>query len=221
MAKFQTKPSTMIKVITRHPRPKSAGPTVAVSGSGAASMKDATVRMKKVTGGGSVLQALGEAGEDTRLATLQALEATDHTHHREGSTRIPSVSLLIEKEAIAEVAAGASPKHVEVKYDLTRGYVDHALKRRYGSPEAAKLALQGLVSENALACMVKAAIEIPNMSGPQAVMSGAILIDKALALEKSIADRPRTIDFGALADMGKTLKVLREIAAGAPLSSNQ
>jgi hypothetical protein len=102
---------------------------------------------------------------------------------------------------------------VEVKYDLHRGFVDHALRRRFGSPEAAKLALQGFVLENALACQVVAATKITEMSGPQAVMSGAILIDKALALEKSIADRPKTIDFGALASMGKTLKVVREIVA--------
>lgn len=205
-----TKIRTAGKILTVHPRPLAQGHPLTVKGSGAAGMRDSTVRMKKVTGGGSVLDMLGEEGQARKVATLQVLEATDYTHGKSGRTSAP---LLLEKEAIAEVAGGASPRMVEVKYDLTRDYVAHALRRRYGSPEAAKLALQGLVQENALACMVKAAIEIPNMSGPQAVMSGAILIDKALALEKSIADRPKTIDFAQLADMGKTLKVLREIAA--------
>lgn len=197
------------RVLSVPPRPKAQGHILAVKGSGAASMRDATVKMKKVTGGGSVLDMLGEAGEARKIATLQVLEATDHTHGRSGRASAP---LILEKEAISEVAGGASPRAVEVKYDLTQGYVQHALRRRYGSPEAAKLALQGLVGENALACMVKAAIEIPNMSGPQAVMSGAILVDKMLALDKSIAEKPKTIDFAQLADMGTTLKVLREIA---------
>lgn len=157
-----------------------------------------------------MLDMLGEEGKERQLATLQVLEDTDYTHGRSGRASAP---LEIEKAAIADVAGGASPRAVEVKYDLTSGYVQHALKRRYGSAESAKLALQGLVNENALACMVKAAIEIPNMSGPQAVMSGAILIDKALALEKSISDRPKVIDFQQLAEMGTTLKVLREISA--------
>lgn len=196
------------RILSVPPRPRAQGHILSVKGSGAASMRDATVRMKKVTGGASVLDMLGEEGEARKVATLQVLEATDHTHDRSGRASAP---LLLEKAAISEVAGGASPRAVEVKYDLASGYVAHALKRRYGSPEAAKLALQGLVGENALACMVKAAIEIPNMSGPQAVMSGAILIDKMLALEKSVAEKPKTIDFGQLADMGNTLKVLREI----------
>lgn len=198
------------QILTKVHQKKGEKPVVSVVGTGAASMKDATVRMKKVMGGGSVLEALGAEGKKVEFAALQKLSETDHTYRGDRRATVP---LEIEKQAIAEVAAGASPRHVEVKYDISSGYVAHALARRYGSPEAGKLALQGLCTENALACMVKAAIEIPNMSGPQAVMSGAILIDKALALEKSIADRPKVIDFGALAAMGKTLKVLQEIVS--------
>jgi len=177
-------------------------------------MRDATVRMKKVTGGGSVLEGLGDAQRGVEVAVLQGLEATDYTHGRGSGNAAASVSLSVEKAAILEVAAGASPRRVEVEYGLHQDYVAHALQRRFGSPEAAKQALQGFVLENALACQVVAAKEIQHMSGPQAVMSGAILIDKALALEKSIADQPKTIDFAALSDMAKTLKVLKEIASG-------
>lgn len=171
-------------------------------------MRDATVRMKRITKGHSVLTRLGEEGDKTHLAMLQKLEATDYTHRRSLAT----VPLTLEKEAIAEVAGGASPSQVEAKYALARGYVRHALQRRFGSPEAAMQALQGLTLEVALACNVHALTQIGNMSGPQAVMSGAIATDKALALQKAIAERPKVIDFGALAEMGKTLKVLREIA---------
>ena len=206
------------KVLT-YVRTKKTGAEAQVAGTGAAGMRDATVRMKKVTGGVSVLGALGDSGSDVREVMLQKLGETDHTHREMGGRAAGGgVALIVEKEAIAEIAAGASPRMVEVKYDLSTGYVQHALRRRYGSPEAAKMALQGLVNEGAMACMVKALVEIPNMSGPQAVMSASILIDKSLALEKSISDRPKTIDFGALADMGKTLKVLRDIQTQKPVA---
>lgn len=201
-----TKLSTGSKVLSpRRPIPKGH---VSVVGSGAAGMKDATVRMKRVVGGGSALKRLGEVGEKAHLATLQKLSLTDHTHRG----ALATVPLLLEKEAIAEVAGGASPRQVELKYQLASGYVRHALQRRFGSAEAAMQALQGLTLEVALACNVHALTQIEHMSGPQAVMSGAIATDKALALQKAIQERPKVIDFGALAEMGKTLKVLREIA---------
>jgi len=172
-------------------------------------MRDATVRMKKITGGQSALKKLGTEGEETHLAILQKLHSTDHTH----DTGHATTPLLLEREAIAEVAAGGSPRVIEAKYGLARDYVAHALKRRFGSPEAAFAALQGLTLEVGLACQVHALAHIEEMSGPQAVMSGAIAIDKALALQKAIQDKPKTIDFQALADMGKTLRVLREISS--------
>lgn len=176
---------------------------------GAAGMRDATVRMKRVTGGVSVLKRMGESGEETHDAVVRTLALTDHTHN---ARRTATVPLEIEKEAIAEVIGGASPGMVEVKYQLAEGYVKHALKRRFGSQEAAFAALQGLTLEVALACNVHALKHVDQMSGPQAVMSGAIATDKALALQKAIQERPKTIDFGQLAEMGKVLKVLREIA---------
>lgn len=175
-------------------------------------MRDATIRMKRITKGHSVLKSLGEEGAIAEKAILTKLAATDHTHR----TSLATVPLLLEKEAIAEVVGGASPHQVEAKYDLAKGYVAHALKRRYGSAEAAMQALQGLTLEVALACNVHALTQIEYMSGPQAVMSGAIATDKALALQKAISERPKTIDFGALAEMGKTLKVLREISPKKP-----
>lgn len=200
-----TKFRTARKELNPPQRPR---PAVSIVGSGSAGMKDATVRMKRITKGHSVLKSLGEEGDKTHLAMLQKLSATDHTHQ----ASLATVPLLLEKEAIAEVAGGASPRQVEVKYQLAAGYVRHALQRRFGSAEAAMQALQGLTLEVALACNVHALTQIENMSGPQAVMSGAIATDKALALGKAIQERPKTIDFGALAEMGKTLKVLREIA---------
>lgn len=166
--------------------------------------------MKKVLGGSEGV--LGMLGAERREAGLATLQATDHTWGK--GDRPPSVGLETEREAILEVAGGASVTAVEVRYDLHAGYVQHALARRFGSPEAAKTALRGMVLENALACQVVAATQIHEMTGVQAVAAGAILIDKALLLERSIAEQPKTIDFAALADMSKTLSVLREIASG-------
>lgn len=194
------------QVLTYH-GDRSAKPSVATSGTGANAEAKATRQMGKLTRGVSVLRALGENGERAKLATLQHLALTDHTHDPARAT----VDLELEKEAIVEVAGGVSPALVEQKYALSSGYVAHALRRRYGSTEGAKTALVGLYSEVALACGVKAMEEIPNMTGPQAVMSGSVAIDKVLALEKSIAERPKTIDFEALGQVEKTLKVLREI----------
>lgn len=171
-------------------------------------MRDATVRMKRVTGGQSVLQKMGSDGDSTHAAIVETLRLTDGTHPGDKRSTVP---VLLEREAIAEVAEGASPSLVEVKYGLAKGYVAHALKRRFGSQEAAFAALQGLTLEGAIACNVHALTQVGSMSGPQAVMSGAILIDKALALQKAIQERPKTIDFGQLARMGKVLTVLREI----------
>lgn len=174
-------------------------------------MRHATVAMKKITKGQSVLTRLGNEGMTIHEDIVQKLDTTDHTH-RPGRATVP---LLLEKHAIAEVVGGASPRMVEAKYDLAKDYVAHALRRRFGSPEAAFAALQGLTLEVGMACNVHALTKIDEMSGPQAVMSGAIAIDKALALQKSISERPKTIDFEALAAMGKTLKVLREVQAKA------
>lgn len=170
-----------------------------------------TTELKKTCGPGGVLGALGDKDQEVEKRVLAKLSETDDTHNRHGTA---TVSLEVEKAAIAEVAAGASPSAVAVKYSLQQNYVRHALQRRFGSAEAAKRALQGLVLENALACMVVAAQEIPKMNGPQAVMSGSLLIDKALALEKSIVEKPPVVNFAEMADMAKTLKVLREVTSG-------
>lgn len=179
--------------------------SAAVAGSGAAGMRDATVRMKKVVGGGSVLRQLGAAGKDAEFAVMQKLEETDDVPRR---TDVP---LEVEKAAIVDYASGVGPAEIAVKYDVQQAFVHHALRRRFGSLEQGKKALLGLVTENALACQIQAAQHIAEMSGPQAVMSGAILIDKLISIEKSIQDTPKTINFGAMTEIGASLKRLREL----------
>jgi hypothetical protein len=200
MAKYTSRVGKVNKVIER----QKVGPGKDV---GARMAGAATKKIKKITGGGSVLQALGAVGAQLENATLQKLEETDYTHNP-GRTDVP---LEVEKAAIvASCAGGASPQVVEAQFGVHKGYVAHALARRFGSPEQAKRALHGLVLENALACQVHAAANITEMTPVQAVMSGAVLIDKALAIEKSLAEAPKTIDFGALQQIGSSLARLKE-----------
>ena len=178
---------------------------------GAATMRDATVRMKKVTGGAAVTDTTGQQGRDLKVAMLQKLGESDAAAMENAESR--TVPLELEKAAIVAHAAGASPSEIEQQFAVTGDYVRYALRRRFGSAEAAKRALQGLVMENALACQVHGAAHLSEMSAPQAFMSGAILIDKALAIEKSLEGASKTVDFSALAEIGKTLRVIREVRA--------
>lgn len=178
---------------------------------GAAGIRDATVRMKRVTKGKSVTEIMGDIGTEVKVAALQKLGETDDRAAVMENGYGAQVPLDVEKAAIVAMAAGASPGAIEQQFDLHKGYVQYALRRRYGSADAAKRALQGLVLENALACQVHGGMLVDTMSAPQAFMSGAILIDKALALEKSMEGTVKTIDFGQLATIGKTLGALKDM----------
>jgi hypothetical protein len=212
MGKFSTKLSGVKKIVNMEMesgKPVKGGKV----SSGAASMRSKTVRMKQVRGvkavnagvGVASVEVLGSIGRGARAKVMSVLSETDHTRSR------ALVPLGIEKEAICDYAAGASIGEIENKYAISRGYVDYALRRRFGSLEAGKKALMGMIMENALACNVHASAHIEELSAPQAIMSGAILVDKVIALERSIVEAPRTIDFGQLAEMDRTLRVLREI----------
>lgn len=185
--------------------------TAAQVKNGAAGIRDATVKMKRVTKGAPVTKVMGSVGREAEVAMLQKLSETDDRAAVLENGHGATVPLDVEKAAIVAIAAGASPSMVEREFDLHQNYVAYALKRRFGSADAAKKALQGLVLENALACQVHGGAHLTEMSAPQAFMSSAVLIDKALALEKSMEGTVRTVDFGALATIGKTLNVLKDI----------
>ncbi len=194
MPKGKTKIARLQKVISE--KPSKAQVMTASAG-----LRHATVAMKRVTGGRAVVSP------EVETRVLEKLEETDG---RRGAGC--SVPLETEKAAIVAYAGGASDAQLEAEFALNTRYVKFALRRRFGNVDTAKRALQGLVMENAIACMAHGGSLIGEMSGPQAIMSGAILVDKALALEKSMEGGDRVIDFNALSEMGKTLKILREVA---------
>ena len=178
-------------------------------GSGSATMRSKTVAMKTVlagAGGGTVLDHV-EDGDELKIAMLQKLGETDPRQVDANA----SVSTELEKHIIVEQIGGKTPGQIATEYGVHRNFVDNALRRRFGSPQRAKAALLGLTLENALALQELAASKIGEFSGPQAVMSAAILTDKALAIEKSIAETPKVIDFGALRQIGTTLSKLQSL----------
>lgn len=188
-------------------------------GSGSATMREKTVKMKTVLaaeGGGTVLDHIGEEGKAVKVAMLQKLTETDDTYGVGTGAAAASVPLEVEKAAIVDQICGKTPGQVAMQYEVHRNFVDNALRRRFGSVERAKGALLGLTLENALALQEVAASKISEFSGPQAVMSAAILTDKALAIEKSIRETPKTIDFGALRQIGATLRELRAKVPATP-----
>lgn len=182
--------------------------------SGAVERGRASARLSAMTGGKGVAESLGSAGKQSQVAILQELERTDDKAMQNSGRR--DIPLETEKAALLAAASGASSVVIEERFGLAKGYVDYALKRRYGSKSAAKEALHGLVLENAIACNVHASQNIEEMTGPQAVMAGAILIDKALAIEKSISEERVTIDFSGFASLGATLAAIGEIVLAKP-----
>lgn len=201
-----------------------AGKIPRKKGSGSATMREKTVAMKTVLskeGGGTVMDHMGAAGDAVKLAMLQKLEETDHTHGQGEGNATAQVSLELEKAAIVDQIGGKTPSQIATEYHVHRSFVDNALRRRFGSVERAKGALLGITLENALALQEVAASKIGEFSGPQAVMSAAILTDKALAIEKSIRETPKTIDFGALRRIGDTLRELRAIVPKVSVPDNR
>lgn len=158
-----------------------------------------------------VVVAGTEAGERAKVAILQKLEASDDAAMANEGQRV--VPLEVEKAGIVALASGLTGREIEAQLGITREYVQYALARRFGGVEEGKRALKGLILENAIACNVHASTRITEMTGPQAVVAGAILTDKMLAIERAEVETPRTVDFAAFADLGDTLRTIGEIIA--------
>lgn len=176
-------------------------------------MRDKTIKLKTLlatTGGGTVMDHV-EGGDALKLAMLQKLSETDDTYDQGSGNASAQVALQVEKQIIADQIGGKSPVQIAKEYGVHRDFVTNALRRRFGSPERAKQAILGLLLENGLALQEVVASKIGEFSGPQAVISSAILVDKALAVERSIAETPKTIDFGALRAIGQTLGRLKPL----------
>ena len=113
--------------------------------------------------------------------------------------------LVVDDAVIEAVADGDKSSDIEDKLDLPRGYVRRVLIRRFGSIEGMKKALRAQCLENALALNEHAMENIQAIPPGQALVGAKIMIDGALALEKSTTERPSTVDFAALSALGEVL----------------
>lgn len=116
------------------------------------------------------------------------------------------VPAVIQDKIVEEVANGSTAKELETKYHLRDGYVRDALIRKYGSIDGMKKALKAQCFENAIALNTYAMERINMIPPGQALMGVKVMIDSGLALEKSSAERPPSIDFGALTALGSVLE---------------
>lgn len=115
------------------------------------------------------------------------------------------------EEAGLALNSGMTGAEVEARYGVHRGYVASALNRAHIDPLRAKKALANIVLENAVAVQAVAATKIEDMTGPQAVFAGKILIESLVEIEKNIKEAPKTIDFGALKRVGDSIEKLRSV----------
>ena len=139
-------------------------------------------------------------------APIASLQTPAEYHH-------PNARISTEEQdqMLREAAATGSVTSVELKYGVARGYLRAAMTRRFGSLEAMKQVLLGLVTENAIAVQMVAQEKIGELSAPQAVFAGKMLVDTMEKVEKSIQNTPKTVNFAQLNQVGETLKALRAV----------
>lgn len=122
------------------------------------------------------------------------------------------VPALIQDKIVEDVANGATDAELKKRYELRDGYVRDVLIRRFGSVEGMKRALQAQCFENAMVLNAYAMHHLPSISPDRALLGSKVMVDAGLALEKSSAEKPATIDFEALTALGYVLeRVEREL----------
>jgi hypothetical protein len=168
-------------------------------------MSRANGKLKKVTGlkksdappMQSIPQAAARPGAWRELLQKAPTEETVNKHRHQ--------PLAVDDAIVDAVANGDKASDIEDKLSVPRGYVRRVLIRRFGSIEGMKKALRAQCLENALALNEYAMENIAQIPPGQAIVGAKIMIDGALALEKSSVDRPSTVDFASLAALGETL----------------
>ena len=174
-------------------------------------------KLKKALGmkkGDSVapLQKIRETEADVRpgawrtelIAAKPESETNKHRH----------VPTLIDDQIVDDVANGKYAAEIERSYGLRDGYVRAVLIRKFGSIEGMKRALQAQCLENAIALNDYAVSHIERIAPDRALIGAKVMIDGALALEKSRVDRPSTVDFAALAAWGESISRIEKVISG-------
>lgn len=141
--------------------------------------------------------------QDAPSATLQKSGKVYHPNRR--------ISDEEQDQMLREAAASGSIATVEAKYGVAQGYLRQSMRRRFGSLEAMKSVLLGLVTENAIVVQAIAQEKAGELSAPQAIFAGKLLVDTMEKVEKSIQNTPKTVNFGQLNKVSETLKELRAV----------
>lgn len=124
------------------------------------------------------------------------------------------VPALLDDAIVQDVADGKYAAEIERAYGLRDGYVRSVLIRKFGSIEGMKRALQAQCLENAIALNDYAISHIERIAPDRALIGAKVMIDGALALEKSRVDRPSTVDFAALQALGESIGRIEKVIAG-------
>lgn len=140
---------------------------------------------------------------DCPSATLQKSANEYHPNRR--------ISDEEQDQMLREAAATGSISAAEDKFGVSRGYLRSAMKRRFGSLEAMKQVLLGLVTENAIVVQSIAQERAHELTAPQAIFAGKLLVDTMEKVEKSIQNTPKTVNFAQLEKVGSTLRELRAV----------
>lgn len=144
------------------------------------------------------------AWKDHLVAAKPESEVNKHRH----------VPALLDEQIVQDVADGKLAAEIQRSYGLRDGYVRAVLIRKFGSIEGMKRALQAQCLENAIALNDYAISHIERIPPDRALVGAKIMIDGALALEKSRVDRPTTVDFAALSALGSTLERIEKVVTG-------
>jgi hypothetical protein len=124
------------------------------------------------------------------------------------------VPALIQDKIVEEVANGATDAELRKKYELRDGYVRDVLIRRFGSVEGMKRALQAQCFENAMVLNAYAMENLRSIAPDRALLGSKVMVDAGLALEKSSAEKPTTIDFETLTALGFVLERVEKVLSG-------
>lgn len=160
------------------------------------------------------LRKLRQVADSATLAGALAPEPPGTFDERE-EARHPNqeVSPAVQAQLLREWASGANLEEAEARYGVSRGYIRQAMLRKFGGREGLLEALRALVLENAVGAQMIAQEKLPELTGPQAVFAGKLLVETMANLENQIQATPKTIEFGAFARLGETLKNIREIVS--------
>lgn len=177
-------------------------------------MSRANGKLKKASGlkkgDGDVMthipQAAARPGEWKTMLRSAETDATVNKHRQ--------VPLAIDDEIVKRVADGGKASEIEDELAVRKGYVRDVLVRQFGSVEGMKLALRAQCFENAIVLNEYAMTKLQQIPPGQALVGAKIMIDGALALEKSSTERPSTVDFAALAALGQTLERVEKLVIG-------